>query len=77
MAEGIDIGFLSPDYIHLSINALRETSRRKLASYLDLEGTLVVIGEGFDAQDIVNNYNGLAELAGFGYQTIRNLQVRL
>lgn len=64
---------LNPEFSHLPIMALRVTSRKKLASFLDLDGNLVVLQNG---QDIVNNYNGLAELADFDLHAILNLQVR-
>ncbi|XP_053372640.1 uncharacterized protein LOC123559858 [Mercenaria mercenaria] len=54
--------------------ALRTTSRRKLSSFLDLEGVLVVVdNDGIDS-DIVNDYSGLAELAGFNYQDIMDMK---
>ncbi|WAR05024.1 MYD88-like protein [Mya arenaria] len=70
----LDLG-LPVDYRLLPIRALRMTARKKLAGFLDLEGTLIVVNEGTrDEQDVVNDCNGLAELAGLTYQTIRGLQ---
>nr|QJD22011.1 myeloid differentiation factor 88 [Tridacna crocea] len=60
---------LLPQYNFTPIRALRMSSRKKIAQYLDLDGVLVVI----DKLDVVNNYNGLSELIGFSYLDIRNI----
>ena len=60
---------LPPQYSFTPIRALRMSSRKKIAQFLDLDGVLVVIGD----LDVVNNYNGLAELIGFSYLDIRNI----
>ncbi|XP_053408147.1 myeloid differentiation primary response protein MyD88-like [Mercenaria mercenaria] len=61
-------------YNFTPLRALRTTSRRKLSSFLDLEGVLVVVdNDGIDS-DIVNDYSGLAELAGFNYQDIMDMK---
>ena len=63
---------LNAEYTNLPITALRITCRKKLASFLDLDGTLIVLA---NERDIVNNYNGLAELAGLDYQSMLLLEV--
>ena len=68
--EEVDPDLILPEiYTFTPIRALRITSRKKIAQFLDLDGTLVVC----DDADIVNNYKGFAELTGFSYLDIRNL----
>lgn len=64
---------LPPEYNLLPINALRMSSRRKIANYLNLEGMLMMCRGEKGEIDIVNNYGGLAELANFSYHEIMNI----
>lgn len=50
----------------IPLHALRTSVRRFLSKYLDVEGAMY--GDRF------NDYNGLAELAGFDYKDIQNFQ---
>lgn len=61
---------LPDSYRSMPLRALRVTSRMKLSGFLDIEGSLVVCGD----VDVVNDYNGLAELAEFTYQNIMNMK---
>lgn len=74
MASVADDPPVPDDYKKLPISALRVTTRIKLAQCLDLDGTIVEDEE--EGLGFVNNYQGLAELAGFSNQEIRNLEVR-
>ena len=77
MAEGnLDQDLILPDdYKCLPLKALRLTVRQKIGQYLNLEGTVVecLDDEGY-TMDVSTNFNGLAELAGFDYLEIRNLE---
>jgi len=55
----------------LSLDALNATTRQRLAEFLDMEGTIIRV----DEREVLNNYAGLAELAGFTYPQISALQV--
>jgi len=56
--------------------ALNVSTRVKLALYLDMEGTTVTVRHGDNTElQLLNDYTGLAELAGFDSQQIRNLKV--
>ena len=60
-------GYVLPKtYENVHLQALRFSSRRQLALYLNLEGTIV------DSVGILNDFHGLAELIGFEYLEIRN-----
>ncbi|XP_045207908.2 myeloid differentiation primary response protein MyD88-like [Mercenaria mercenaria] len=61
-------------YNFTPLRALRVASRRKLSGFLDLEGVLVVVNNDGLECDVVNDYSGLAELAGFNYQDIMNMK---
>ncbi|KAK3612191.1 hypothetical protein CHS0354_016578 [Potamilus streckersoni] len=71
MATGLAVeAFDLPEkYRKLPLRALRSSARSKLAQYLDPDGELIIDS---DNRDIVNNYNGLAELIGFGHLEILN-----
>ena len=60
-------------YTFTPLRALRVASRRKLSGFLDLEGVLVVVNNEGVESDVVNDYSGLAELVGFTYQDIMNM----
>ncbi|KAK3612190.1 hypothetical protein CHS0354_016577 [Potamilus streckersoni] len=60
-------------YREFPLRALRISARSKLAQYLDTDGVLTLVSDNLD---IVNNYNGLAELIGFSYMEIRNFMRR-
>nr|UTP59125.1 myeloid differentiation factor 88 [Sinanodonta woodiana] len=64
---------LPEKYRQFPLRALRISARSKLAQYLDPDGVLTLVS---DDLDIVNNYNGLAELIGFSYIEIRNFMRR-
>lgn len=72
----VDPDLLLPnDYKVLPLKALRPTSRQKIGQYLNLDGTVVVcLDDEGNEIDVSTNYNGLAELAGFDYLDIRNLE---
>jgi hypothetical protein len=61
-------------YTFTPLRALRVASRRKLSGFLDLEGALVVVNHEGGDSDVVNDYSGLAELAGFDYNSIMNMK---
>ncbi|XP_045208644.2 myeloid differentiation primary response protein MyD88-like [Mercenaria mercenaria] len=65
---------LPPIYNFTPLRALRVASRWKLSRFLDLEGVLVVVNNDGIASEVLNNYTGLAELAGFNYQDIMNME---
>lgn len=60
-----------PEIYHSTpLRALRMSARKRLSGFLDIEGILVVCGQ----VDVVNDYTGLAELAGFSNQNILNMK---
>ena len=61
-------------YTFTPLRALRVASRRKLSGFLDLEGVLVVVNNEGVESDVINDYSGLAELAGFTYMDIMNMK---
>lgn len=61
---------LPVNYHNISLEALNATARRQLAIYLNLEGSIN------ESVDLVNNYQGLAELVGFGYMEIQNFALQ-
>ena len=77
MTEGeVDPDLILPnDYRNLPLKALRRTAREKIGRFLNLEGTVVVcLNDDGNEIDVSTNYNGLAELAGFDFLEIRNLE---
>lgn len=66
----IDPPLCPPEYTFTPLRALRVAARKKLAGFLDLDGSLVLCGDS----DVVNDWSGLAELAGFSYQEIMNMK---
>ena len=63
------------EYKDLPLKALRRTAREKIGRFLNLEGLVIVCkGDNGELIDVSTNYNGLAELAGFDFLEIRNLE---
>ncbi|KAH3699320.1 myeloid differentiation primary response protein MyD88-like [Dreissena polymorpha] len=65
---------LPEQYRSIPIRTLRCSTRRKLARFLDLEGSLVLTNHDGMEIDCVNDFCGLAELAGFESLDIRNMK---
>lgn len=68
MAENDDYTDLLNLCEGIPLHALRMSSRRCLANYLDIEGSLY--------GDYVNDWTGLAELACYRYNDIKNFQTK-
>ncbi|KAK3106601.1 hypothetical protein FSP39_023319 [Pinctada imbricata] len=59
-----------PDrFMHISLDALNHSARRKIALHMNLESDVPS-----DRNHLVSDYNGLAELIGFQYLEIKNFE---
>lgn len=60
---------LSDKYKDISLDALRVSARKKLSLYLNVQSEIVN-----DANGLVSDYNGLAEMVGFGFLEIKEFE---
>ncbi|XP_061180781.1 myeloid differentiation primary response protein MyD88-like [Saccostrea echinata] len=60
---------LSDKYKEITLDALRVSARKKLSLYLNVQAEIVN-----DANGLVSDYNGLAEMVGFGFLEIKDFE---
>lgn len=74
----VDVSLSKREYEGLPLGALTDETREKMAELLDLEGNIITFEFEVGRQlEVINNYLGLAELAGFTFCQIRAMEVNV